>query len=215
MGSFYHEMKDLLQTDAYKLSMAQAGFPLRPETFYLSFRRGGWQFVPFDLAAEISALLESPGAEREPELRYAAEHGYALSSGMLAALGREVRVRAVPAGSWVAPREPFVTVSGPSFLVSWLEPLVLRLRKSTIYGHTERFDEAELHSDYAPVGHYYAQANRVQKGVCPTSYHYAISPELSFTLESYMGSTLDYVNITAAQARRFGQALGRFFADPR
>jgi len=41
----------VLDTDAYKLAMAQAGAPLRPETFYLTFRRmtqGPW-YNPFDL----------------------------------------------------------------------------------------------------------------------------------------------------------------------
>ena len=45
-----------LATDAYKFSMAQAGFPLRRETFYFSFRRGGPQYVPFDFAEMIGAL---------------------------------------------------------------------------------------------------------------------------------------------------------------
>jgi len=39
----------ILASDGYKFSMAEAGFPLRPETFYGSHRRGGWQCVPLDI----------------------------------------------------------------------------------------------------------------------------------------------------------------------
>ena len=44
-------------TDAYKLAMAQAGFPLRTETFYFSFRKPGWYRIPFDLESAIRALV--------------------------------------------------------------------------------------------------------------------------------------------------------------
>jgi nicotinic acid phosphoribosyltransferase len=47
----------LLATDGYKLSMAEAGWPLRKETFYFSFRRGGAQVVPFDVEAMVRSLL--------------------------------------------------------------------------------------------------------------------------------------------------------------
>jgi hypothetical protein len=42
-----------LAADAYEFSMAQAGFPLRREAFYFSFRRGGPQYVAIDLAATV------------------------------------------------------------------------------------------------------------------------------------------------------------------
>jgi nicotinic acid phosphoribosyltransferase len=115
----------ILTTDGYKFSMAQAGFPLRRETFYLSFRKGGWQYVPYDLEAAVRNLL--PGGELDAEKAFLAEHGYELSAAMMRAASLEVEVKAAPARTWVYEREPIVTVSGPSFLVSWLEPLVLRL----------------------------------------------------------------------------------------
>ena len=40
--------RSLLATDAYKFSMAAAGFPLRTETFTYTHRRGGPHFLPFD-----------------------------------------------------------------------------------------------------------------------------------------------------------------------
>ena len=113
----------VLHSDAYKYAMAQAGFPLRLETFSLTFRHGGWQYIPFDLEAEIRAMLDF-GIEG---LDYLAEHGYGLTPAMEAALDKDVTIKAAPKGTWVWEREPIVTVTGPSFLVSWLEPLVLRL----------------------------------------------------------------------------------------
>lgn len=112
-----------LRTDGYKFSMAQAGFPLRTETFYLSFRKGGWHYIPFDLAAEIRSMVDFDLQGFD----FCDEHGYGLSDAMEVALERDLTVQAAPEGTWVYQREPILTVTGPSFLVSWLEPLVLRL----------------------------------------------------------------------------------------
>lgn len=116
----------ILATDGYKFSMAQAGFPMRPETFYLSFRRGGWQYIPFDLEAEVRAML--PANSLNDQLQFLDQHGYGMSRAMTQALeSGALRIKAAPARSWVYEREPILTISGPSFLVSWLEPHVLRL----------------------------------------------------------------------------------------
>jgi len=119
------DVHSILTTDGYKFSMAQAGFPLRRETFYLSFRKGGWQYVPFDLETAVKDML--PGAAPDDEKAYLDGYGYGLSGAMTRAAALEVEVKAAPAGTWVYEREPILTVTGPSFLVSWLEPLVLRL----------------------------------------------------------------------------------------
>ena len=149
----------LLRTDGYKFSMAQSGFPLRRETFYMSFRRGGWQLVPFDLEREVRALLE---VQVDDEQRaYLAASGYAMSGGMeaaigapdpAAAVGREgLQVRAVPAGTWVHEREPIVSVTHTSFAASWLEPLLLRLNfpiqlATQIARHGAALDPLMLHA---------------------------------------------------------------------
>ncbi|MCA9649902.1 MAG: nicotinate phosphoribosyltransferase [Myxococcales bacterium] len=118
----------VLATDAYKFSMAQAGFPLRRETFYLSFRFGGFHAVPFDLAATVRGMAEALRSTEE-DLAFAREHGYGPSAAMEAALAQAaaLEIEAVPAGTWVYEREPILTVTGPSFLVSWLEPMLLWL----------------------------------------------------------------------------------------
>jgi nicotinic acid phosphoribosyltransferase len=125
-------MTSALQTDGYKFSMAQAGFPLREETFYLSFRKGGWQYIPFDLEAEIEKMIPDfrkkvPEFPLKHEQDYLADNGYELTPAMRDAFMDDVRINAAPAGTWVYEREPIATITGASFLVSWLEPLVLRL----------------------------------------------------------------------------------------
>jgi nicotinic acid phosphoribosyltransferase len=115
---------NVLMSDGYKFSMAQAGFPLREETFYLSFRKPGRYYIPFDLERIVNALLPDSCAG----LSFASQYGYGLTSGMEDAVEGKVRVWCAPKGSWVLQREPILTVTGPSFLVSWLEPMLIWLQ---------------------------------------------------------------------------------------
>jgi len=52
--------QSLLATDGYKFSMAEAGWPLRTETFYYSHRKGGPQVLPVDVPAFVRSLLPRP-----------------------------------------------------------------------------------------------------------------------------------------------------------
>ena len=115
----------VLASDGYKFSMAQAGYPLRTETFYLSHRRGGPQVLPFDPHALVASAL--PWAAPD-DYAYLADHAYEMGAAFKAAvLGRAgLTVRALPKGAWFLPREPWLTITGPSALVSWLEPLLLQ-----------------------------------------------------------------------------------------
>ncbi len=115
----------LLATDGYKFSMAEAGYPLRRETFYFTHRGGGPQIVPFDARREITSML--PGAPAQ-DYAYLSEHDYSMGAGFRAAIvdSSRLQIDALPPGSWFLPREPVVSVTGPSALVSWLEPLLLQ-----------------------------------------------------------------------------------------
>ncbi|MDX1436086.1 MAG: hypothetical protein R3335_04705 [Anaerolineales bacterium] len=91
-------------------------------------------------------------------------------------------------------------------------PLVIRLRKPVIYGRTEEWDPDGLHEDYAPVGLYYQEANRVRPGICPAEYSYRIDPDLVFTIESYLpGSPLPLQSLTPGTAVQLGEDIGKFF----
>jgi nicotinate phosphoribosyltransferase len=116
----------LLATDGYKFSMAEAGWPLRRETFYYSHRKGGLQVMPLDLPAFIRGLLPEP---KPQDYEFLARHDYEMGVGFKAAIQHRERlsIHAIPKGALFFPREPVFTVMGPSALVSWLEPLVLQL----------------------------------------------------------------------------------------
>lgn len=120
--------RSLLLTDAYKFPMAEAGAPLRPEVFYGSHRKGGWQYVPLDIVAHVKGLLPDAAPE---EYTYLDQHSYSLGAGSRAAYARtdEVEVRALPKGSWFYDREPIFSVAGPSALASWPEPLALQINR--------------------------------------------------------------------------------------
>jgi len=115
----------VLMTDAYKFSMGQAGFPLRSETFYLSFRKRGWYLVPFDLAAIVHCLR--PELPTRPEEDFLAGTAYAMNAAMRTALGGELDACAAPRGSWIRETEPILTITAPSFLASVLEPMMVWL----------------------------------------------------------------------------------------
>ena len=61
----------LLATDGYKFSMAEAGWPLRKETFYYTHRKGGLQIVPMDIPTFVRGLLPEPRPEDEAPLAMA------------------------------------------------------------------------------------------------------------------------------------------------
>lgn len=114
-----------LMTDAYKFSMAQAGFPLRKERFVLSFRKGGPFYIPCDLSKVVKNML--PSLPTVKEAAFLTANGYGMTPAMEQALQSDVNVWCAPEGSWVYATEPILTVEGPSFLVSWLEPLLIML----------------------------------------------------------------------------------------
>ncbi|NTX00804.1 MULTISPECIES: nicotinate phosphoribosyltransferase [Myxococcus] len=116
----------LLATDGYKFSMAEAGWPLRRETFYYSHRKGGLQVMPLDLAAYVRSLLPEPKPE---DYDFLARYDYEMGVGFKAAILRKEKlsIRAIPRGTLFFPREPILTLTGPSALVSWVEPLLLQL----------------------------------------------------------------------------------------
>jgi nicotinate phosphoribosyltransferase len=120
-----HKRTSVLLTDAYKFSMAQAGFPLRQETFYLCCRRGGPHHIPFDLRRVVHNVL--PGTPTAKEHALLSGHVYGLTPAMGEALQGDFDLWVAPKGSWVHDREPILTITGPSFLVSWLEPLLIML----------------------------------------------------------------------------------------
>jgi nicotinate phosphoribosyltransferase len=120
----------LTMTDGYKFSMAEAGFPLRMETFYYTHRRGGhngWHFMPLDVVQYIKGLI--PTEIQIDDYHYLETNSYAVGSAYRKAweMKDQVTISAIPANTWFYNREPAFSVTGPSAIISWLEPTVLML----------------------------------------------------------------------------------------
>jgi nicotinate phosphoribosyltransferase len=115
-------MTSALNTDGYKFSMAEAGWPLRQETFYYSHRKGGVQFLPFDVGTMLKKMIPELSEIDSAFLR--SQH-YEVGSAYSAALKHAFTIDSVPSHQWFLPREPIFSITGASALVSWLEPLVL------------------------------------------------------------------------------------------
>lgn len=118
------------RTDGYKLSMAEAGAPLRIESFYYTHRRGGangWHYMPVDVNQFVRSLLPTPKAA---DYEYLSQHGYELGAGCRRALSMQdsLVVRGVPKGCWFYNREPAYSVKATSMIASWLEPTGLMLQ---------------------------------------------------------------------------------------
>ena len=88
-------MTSLLHTDAYKFSMAEAGWPLRKETFTFTCRRGGPHYLPFDVEEVVQSLLPKLDG-LDVDLRYLDSVGYAMGGGFRAALAGPLTVSAIP-----------------------------------------------------------------------------------------------------------------------
>ncbi|ADO73991.1 nicotinate phosphoribosyltransferase [Stigmatella aurantiaca] len=116
----------LLATDGYKFSMAEAGWPLRQETFYYTHRKGGLQVMPLDVASFIRGFLPEPKPE---DYDFLSRNDYEMGVGFKAAIQRKERlvVHAIPRGALFYPKEPVLSLTGCSALVSWVEPLLIQL----------------------------------------------------------------------------------------
>jgi nicotinic acid phosphoribosyltransferase len=112
--------------------MAEAGFPLRTETFYYTHRRGGhcgWHFLPLNVTGYITNLIPKPSIGDESDYSYLAENSYAMGSAYRKAMSMSdsVKITSIPEGSWFYNREPAFSVTGTSAIGSWLEPSALML----------------------------------------------------------------------------------------
>ncbi|KKN66620.1 hypothetical protein LCGC14_0469550 [marine sediment metagenome] len=131
-------MDPILETDQYKFAMAEAGWPLREETFYYSHRKGGPHLLPVDVKEYIKGIFhiwQNGGLIKiSDDIKYNLaevsglhvgawfEHFYNLKNPF-----DKLTIKTIPKGSWFYDRDPVFTVTGPSFLLSWLEPQILQL----------------------------------------------------------------------------------------
>ena len=117
-----------LMTDAYKNSMAQAGYPLRDETFYGGFRKPGLYFNPWHIDAVLMAL--KPRQPDAKEAGFLQANGYGFTPAMERALAAGFRFEGIPKGTWFNGKEPIGFIKSSSFLASWYEPFFIMLNFS-------------------------------------------------------------------------------------
>lgn len=140
----------LLATDGYKFSMAEAGWPLRRETFYYAHRKGGLQVVPLDISAFVRSLLPEPKPE---DYDFLSRNDYEMGIGFKSAILRtdKLVVHALPRGALFYPKEPVLSLTGPSAMVSWLEPLLIQLNFRIQVASQALADREELTRSLAVV----------------------------------------------------------------
>lgn len=120
----------ITRTDGYKLSMAEAGAPLRIESFYYAHRRGGingWHYMPVDVDKFVRSLLPTPKPE---DYDYLTHHNYEVGAAYRRAMTMRdsLVVGGVPKGCWFYNREPAYSVKSTSVISSWIEPTGLMLQ---------------------------------------------------------------------------------------
>jgi len=122
--------------------MALAGFPMRRETFVFMLRKGGPFYMPVDPVAYVKGLLPTP---TEQDYRYLAAQGMHMDPGYRTAMNaQDIEVHGLPKGAWFGDREPVLTVTGPSALVSYLEPQIIWLQFRIRIATLARLDPKNL-----------------------------------------------------------------------
>lgn len=89
--------------------------------------------------------------------------------------------------------------------------LVVRFPKKQAYGKPVPFDQQEMLAEYGGTGLYYRQANAVVPDICPEEYDFHVDPDLTYTIETYMGTPIDLSTTDLAMGREYGTQLGDFF----
>lgn len=88
--------------------------------------------------------------------------------------------------------------------------LVIRFPKKQAYGKIVLFDSQELLSEYSGNGFYYRQANMIMPGICPEEYDFHVDSELTYTVESYMGQSINLLVTDSLMGRDYGIQMGDF-----
>ncbi|MGM7701819.1 hypothetical protein ACSVDE_08805 [Pseudalkalibacillus sp. Hm43] len=91
------------------------------------------------------------------------------------------------------------------------DSLVLRIPKKTAYDQEVVFNRDELTTEFAGTKAFYEMANKAKKGICPEHFEYFVHDELTYTIESYLGTSAGLGDQTEEQAKRYGAELGEFF----
>ncbi|SDL92988.1 hypothetical protein [Sediminibacillus halophilus] len=91
------------------------------------------------------------------------------------------------------------------------EQLVLRIPKKIAYEKEVLFNEKALREEYTATHAFYQHANKVKKGVCPERFTFCVKKDMTYTMETYMGSSIGFSQQTIEESKKYGRELGTFF----
>lgn len=91
------------------------------------------------------------------------------------------------------------------------EQLVLRIPKKIAYDQEVEFNQNELTAEYAATKAFYEHANRAKKGICPEYFNFYVSESLTYTIESYVGESIELEHQTIEESKQYGGELGECF----
>jgi len=199
----------ILATDQYKFAMAESGLPLREETFYYSHRKGGPHLIPYDVKDYIKNLFSNWSSNDAHKLL---EECSGLFAGSwfnhflkLNDPYSLLKINTIAKGTWFYDRDPVFTITGPSFLVSWLEPRVLQMNYAIQVATMAAI--GKLHIDYATCENQKLIVDDVLETVMELGYTVDL-PKLEIKSEEYLSSVKERV---AALARAVNNDTNRLF----
>jgi hypothetical protein len=88
---------------------------------------------------------------------------------------------------------------------------VLRIPKEVAYGKRVAFDSNALTAEYAATKLYYQSVNQAVPGAVPDFYEFYVSPDFTYTLESFGGDSLSLHTMTIEQAAHIGVQVGEIY----
>lgn len=88
---------------------------------------------------------------------------------------------------------------------------VLRIPKEVAYGKRVTFDYNALTAEYAATKLYYQSVNQAVPGAAPDFYEFYVSPDFTYTLESFGGEPLSLHTMTIEQAIDIGVQVGAIY----
>ena len=92
---------------------------------------------------------------------------------------------------------------------------VLRIPKEVAYGKRVTFDYNALTAEYAATKLYYQSVNQAVPGAAPDFYEFYVSPDFTYTLESFGGEPLSLHTMTIEQATDIGVQVGAIYRRTR
>ncbi|MGG0238920.1 hypothetical protein [Bacillus rhizoplanae] len=92
-------------------------------------------------------------------------------------------------------------------------PFVVRIPKKVAYDKEITFNETALLAEYRGTALYYEKANLIRPNICPEQFYYYVSPDLTYTVESFAGRTLSLDQETEASMQQYGYELGQFYYE--